>query len=314
MEQCKVSTNEGHHLKVVLSGKTVISQSTFQHLWNGLEVSSNDVEILDVDIKHSHGAGILVTEGYHPTISGGDISFGVFIGAEPLNSTIAPPIAGFSYTPINPVSGEEVKFIDETIKTHPDMDLIWHWDFGDGTTSDVQNPKKVFSSGVYVVRLIVLGEIRGLMVGGATIATKIISVGSLESPTAGFTIDHPGIPEDGEFITTRNPKTFDNIYFKDHSIPAVGDDSYLVQWNWDLGDGTNIARTEGTTVVHSYEKAGTYTISLTVTDSEGRSDTVEKTLTVDNSPPVAKFSFLPEEPEVGQMVTFECESYDCVNH
>ncbi len=318
MLQTRVSTDKGHHLRVILNNEASIHGCTFRHLWNGIEVNSDNVEIIDVDIRYSHGAGIIVTEGNLPRISGGkigDCRFGVFWGAEPINSTINPPIADFTYVPKNPLEGEEVEFIDRSRETHHEMELNWYWIFGDGTTSDEQNPKKSFSRDIYEVRLTVIGEVRGYMVGSSTIS-KVLQVGSRDFPTAGFTIDHPGLPPDDEFISPRNPKTLENIRVIDHSIPVQceEDDSYLVKWEWDLGDGTNIVENTGATVVHSYEKTGTYTISLTVTDSEGRSDTAERTLTVDNRRPVARFDYSPKDPGLDEDVLFECRSYYIDGH
>ena len=50
--------------------------------------------------------------------------------------------------------GTEVSFVDHT---HSDLPIVnWHWDFGDGTTSDQANPSHQYEfSGTYDVRLIV---------------------------------------------------------------------------------------------------------------------------------------------------------------
>lgn len=49
----------------------------------------------------------------------------------------------------------------------------WHWDFGDGTTSSLQNPSHAFASGSYYVTLTVT------MAGGATCSkSRAVTVGS----------------------------------------------------------------------------------------------------------------------------------------
>jgi len=47
-------------------------------------------------------------------------------------------------------------------------------------------------------------------------------------------------------------------------------DGYLTRWSWDFGDGTG---GNGEVTTHAYQKAGTYTVVLTVVDNNGTSDT-----------------------------------------
>ena len=51
----------------------------------------------------------------------------------------------------------------------------------------------------------------------------------------------------------------------------------LVSWSWDFGDGS---RGDGAVADHAYTSSGLYTMTFTVTDSCGYSDTVSKTLEV----------------------------------
>ena len=66
-----------------------------------------------------------------------------------------PPVANFTYTPVNPIVGQLVQFNDSSY----DMDggiYIWQWDFGDGTTSNEKNPTHSYSKdGIYNVTLTV---------------------------------------------------------------------------------------------------------------------------------------------------------------
>ena len=54
-------------------------------------------------------------------------------------------------------------------------------------------------------------------------------------------------------------------------------DGTIVSWVWDFGDGTFGS---GETVTNSYGANGTYTVTLTVTDDGGLSDTAVKTVKV----------------------------------
>lgn len=69
-----------------------------------------------------------------------------------------PPVARFSYTPSDPYYGDIINFVDES----SDIDgyiVTWSWDFGDGNTSNEQNPSHAYSKpGAYMVRLTVMDD------------------------------------------------------------------------------------------------------------------------------------------------------------
>ena len=59
-------------------------------------------------------------------------------------------------------------------------------------------------------------------------------------------------------------------------------DGTIVSYDWDFGDGTTA---KGVTVSHIYSAAGSYPVSLTVTDDQGATDTITQTVTVSEVPP-----------------------------
>jgi PKD repeat protein len=65
-----------------------------------------------------------------------------------------------------------------------------------------------------------------------------------------------------------------------------------VGWSWSFGDGDTSSSQHP---LHTYAAAGTYNVSLTVTDDEGAVDSTGQAVTVDsgaaNTPPVAGFSY-----------------------
>ncbi len=65
-------------------------------------------------------------------------------------------------------------------------------------------------------------------------------------------------------------------------------DGTIVSTVWDLGDGSDPEETIA--VIHTYERAGSYTVTCTVTDDDGLSDTETITLAVGrvNRPPIAR--------------------------
>ncbi|MBO3096483.1 PKD domain-containing protein [Cellulomonas dongxiuzhuiae] len=65
-------------------------------------------------------------------------------------------------------------------------------------------------------------------------------------------------------------------------------DGAVTSWAWDLGDGTTA---QGVTPpAHTYDLAGTYTVTLTVTDDKGATSARQQSVTVANAPPVATFT------------------------
>ena len=60
-------------------------------------------------------------------------------------------------------------------------------------------------------------------------------------------------------------------------------DGSIVAYDWDFGDGNSGT---GVSPTHSYAAAGLYTVSLTVTDNAGATDTATTTAVIDDQPQV----------------------------
>jgi len=157
-----------------------------------------------------------------------------------------PPTASFTYSPSSPTIRDTVSFYDTS--NDPDGSITsWYWDFGDGSTSTDRNPTHKYSDkGVYTVKLIVTDND-----GDQGSTTRMIRIVNL-APTADFTYS-PSEPIEGQ-----------DIQFTDKSLDPEGK---LVSWSWDFGDGYKSTSQNPT---HRYTKAGTYTVTLTVADDEGR--------------------------------------------
>ncbi len=167
---------------------------------------------------------------------------------------IDPPTASFTRS----IDELEVDFADASLNDPTD----WNWDFGDGTSSTVQNPSKTYAApGTYTVTLIVAND-----AGASAPFTSTVTVA--ESPVASFVAAEAGL----------------SIGFTDTSTNAP------TAWSWDFGDGTTSTSQSPS---HTYAAAGTYTVSLTVSNAAG-SDVEEQTFTVDVAPPVAAFTCTAE--------------------
>lgn len=124
----------------------------------------------------------------------------------------------------------------------------WRWDFGDGTNSTLQNPKKRWSTpGTYTVTLYIISA------AGCTsdIATKPVTVNPL--PGANFTHTAP-------LCATKD------ITFTDGSVPNAGN---IVEWTWNFGDGPDVVRTNNTPFVHTFANAGNFHVTLKVKTDKG---------------------------------------------
>ena len=82
-------------------------------------------------------------------------------------------------------------------------------------------------------------------------------------PTASFTFS-PSSPTIGQAITFNASQSYDP-------------DGQIVSYQWDFGDGHV---DYGKTVRHVYSQQGTYTVTLTVTDNDGLTNTTSKQITV----------------------------------
>ncbi|HPR64557.1 MAG TPA: IPT/TIG domain-containing protein [Thermoanaerobaculia bacterium] len=80
---------------------------------------------------------------------------------------IDAPTCGFNFTPASPTAGGGVSFLD----TSNGCVDTWNWDFGDGNTSNVQNPSNIYAAaGTYTVTLTVTNA------GGSSSCSRIITV------------------------------------------------------------------------------------------------------------------------------------------
>jgi PKD repeat protein len=101
----------------------------------------------------------------------------------------------------------------------------------------------------------------------ALLATSVVGCVGNQSPIASFS------------YTPANPTTADSVSFSDSSGDSDGS---ILTWAWDFGDG-GTATTQNPS--HNFAAAGTYVVTLTVTDDGGASDTYSANVTVTAAPP-----------------------------
>ncbi|HUT27456.1 MAG TPA: PKD domain-containing protein [Methanomassiliicoccales archaeon] len=174
------------------------------------------------------------------------------------------PKAALSYFGTTLMEGQPVQFNDLST-SYPDTITSWHWDFGDGQISSIQNPQNTYAgNGTYDVELTVTDD-----------------DGSMDSATISVTINDSA-PISLFQIDTSSPLEKQMVYFSDHS--TFTDD--ITSWFWTFGDGGSSALKDPT---HVYENNRTepYLVTLLVTDSDGSTHSSSRTLIVgDTSPSV----------------------------
>ena len=144
----------------------------------------------------------------------------------------------------------------------PDGSVVSYlWNFGDGTTaSGVTAVHAYAATGSYTVRLTVTDN-DGLTNSASTTAQVSDGTG-LQPPVA-----NTGGPYQG---TTASPVAFDGSASSDP-------DGRIVSYDWTFGDGGTAS---GAKPTHAYSTAGTYTVTLTVTDDTGRKATATTSVSI----------------------------------
>ena len=143
-------------------------------------------------------------------------------------------------------------FFDGTASTAPPGRSIntYAWDFGDGDTASGPSPTHVYATENTFVVVLTVTDSHGV----SATATQGIAVGGLD-PVASFTVS----PESG---------TTDTTFSFDASASTAVPQATIEGYAWDFGDG-NLAAGLQPTVIHMFTTAGTYTVTLVVSDSLG---------------------------------------------
>jgi len=203
--------------------------------------------------------------------------------AIPMNIVVAPQVVSdFNFNAIAQCGFTDVQFTDLSTGNV----ISWFWDFGDGNTSTQQNPLHNYNqAGTYTVMLV---------------ASNGVNFDTLYAPNA-ITVE--ALPTAGISAVQREACEPFEIQFQDASSGATS-------WLWDFGDGTATSTLQNPD--HWYLNAGTYTVTLTVSNAiSGCSDQiVETNYILINPSPTADFSAAPLVVCTGSPIQFTDLSTD----
>jgi PKD repeat protein len=108
--------------------------------------------------------------------------------------------------------------------------------------------------------------------------------------------------------TPQNPNPGQTITFDASASHDPDGTIVLYEWDWN-NDGVYEESHTTPTATHSWSNAGNYPVTLRVTDDDSATDTETKTVNVIvNQPPVADFSWTPQNPNPGQTITFDASA------
>ena len=151
------------------------------------------------------------------------------------------PVADFMGSPLSGVAPLGVGFTDLS----SGIATSWSWDFGDGGASTQRNPAHTYqNAGSFTVRLTASNA------GGQNTNTKtayVVVSAPVSPPVAGF-----------EASPTSGTAPL-NVQFTDQSTGAAS-------WSWNFGDG---AISTDPNPAHIYGSGGSFTVTLTVSNSAG---------------------------------------------
>jgi len=188
--------------------------------------------------KYDISLTITTTSGCTTTV---DVPEGVLTGT--------PPVVNFTATPLDACASETI-FFNGQANTPFGATVTWLWNFGDGNSSDLQNPTHEFDD-----------------MGNLDVILSVSNNGCVSSVTQTLTVKPPV----ADFEYTINCTTREITFF---NTSKVNVSLTPLTYQWDMGDPANTQYTTATPGgPFAYPGPGTYNVRLIVTNG-GCADTI----------------------------------------
>ncbi len=176
-----------------------------------------------------------------------------------VTSTPGPPIAGFTQSILTavPATGSPLTFTSDSTAFYGEGITSYAWSFGDGGSGTGASVAHTYAvPGTYTVTLTVTQTDLQTAQTSATVTVDA-------PPISGFTWS-PSSPSVGTSLSFVN-------------TASAGTGAGLASYSWSFGDGATSTSPNPT---HTYATAGTYIVTLTVTQSDQLSATAQQSITV----------------------------------
>ncbi len=195
------------------------------------------------------------TGTYYVTIIGYSSFSGVsLVGSYDGGTPNEAPTAAFTYS----CTDLDCNFNASSSSDSDGSIASYSWNFGDGNNSNQQSPSHSYAAdGSYTVTLTVTDND-----GASDATTQTVSVVDTTpnvAPTASFT------------------QACTDLSCSFNAGGSSDSDGTIASYSWDFGDGNTA---NGQNPSHSYAAGGDYTVSLTVIDNDGATDTSMQVITV----------------------------------
>ncbi|MCJ7571949.1 MAG: PKD domain-containing protein, partial [Candidatus Thermoplasmatota archaeon] len=260
-----VPANLTYYIEINTTGQGILNLSSAFPWYNKLNITGfTNVNISDNATIYLTLEPYMMNCSMNISYRGRNRDFEIIYNDINVTVDTSQTVSLFNNYPVNPVAGDYT-YLDGSDSTFPhsffdnfynEENVSYQWNLGDGNTSESMNfTHRYAQDGNYSVSLTVTDN----YTRASNTSTFNIIVLNKE-PTANFSY----IP--------LNPFSNTTINFTD-----LSNDTDLINWTWDFGDGNTCYEQNPT---HLYATGGNYTITLTVTDDNGKNDSISKNISV----------------------------------
>jgi PKD repeat protein len=192
-------------------------------------------------------------------------------GVMPVNND---PVPAFTANPAIGLFDQAVVFNAQATLDENEPCLgrcTYKWEFGDATTATGMIVSHAFKPPL-------AGDPEDAVTFTVTL-TVIDDRGAVATLNQDFSVRPPALPVASFIVNPDEPAPGNGATFDASSSTVTA--GIIVSYTWDFGDGTLVVTTGSPTVQHTFAAAGVYVVSLTVTDSGGRTHEAFQSVTVE---------------------------------